>query len=102
MGARDPNLISQKVFIKSFQNIQWLHKSVHLFFTITNITKRLTDFCGNGLLQIDSKNTLCEIQSRAATRQRRKQIHECHLKLSPDFGRACFLPCHSLDMGCEG
>ena len=36
------------------------HKSVNLPFTITDINKNLTDSYGNGLLQDDLKNTLCE------------------------------------------
>jgi hypothetical protein len=36
------------------------HKSVNLSFTITDINNNLTDSYGNGLLQDDLKNTLCE------------------------------------------
>ena len=37
------------------------HKIVDLSFTITNIKNKLTNLCGNGLLQDDFKTTLCEI-----------------------------------------
>ena len=52
------NLISQKMFLKSFCSSQLPHKSVDLSLTITNIKNKLTDLCGNRLLQNDFKNTL--------------------------------------------
>ena len=58
------NLISHKVFFKSFCRSQLHHKSVNLSFTIASIKNKLTDFCGNRLLQNDFKNTLCEIKPR--------------------------------------
>jgi len=41
------NLISQKVFIKSFGKSQFPHKSVNLSCIITNIKDQLTDLRGN-------------------------------------------------------
>ena len=43
----DGLLISQKVFIKSFCNSRFPHKSVNLSFIITNIKNKLTDVCGD-------------------------------------------------------
>ena len=42
-----PDLISQKVFIKSFCKSQFPHKSVNLFFISVMIKDKLTDLCGN-------------------------------------------------------
>ena len=52
-----------KVFSKPFRRSQLPHKSVNLSFTITRIKNKLTEICGNWLLQNDVKNTLCEIKS---------------------------------------
>ena len=41
------DLISHKVFSRSFCRSQLLHKSVNLSFTITNIKKQSMDLCGN-------------------------------------------------------
>ena len=49
------------MFIKSVCRSHPPHKSVNLSFTITNTKNKLTDLCGNRLLQNDFKNTLCEI-----------------------------------------
>ena len=38
-------------FIKSFCEIQFLHKYINVSFIITNIKFKLTYLCGNGLLQ---------------------------------------------------
>ena len=59
-SQRRNGLISQEVFLKSFGSSQLSHKSVNLFFTITNT---LPDLCGNWLLQNDFKDTLCEIKA---------------------------------------
>ena len=56
-------LISHKVFFKLFCRSQFPHKSVNLSFSITYAKKRLTDLCGNSLLQNDFKNTLCGIEA---------------------------------------
>ena len=56
-----PNLISQKVFIKSFCRSRFPHKSVNLSFIITDT--KLTDLCGNRLFQNDFVNTSCETKS---------------------------------------
>jgi len=54
--------ISQKVFIKSFCESQFPHKSVNVSFIITDIKNELTDLCGNSLLQNNFINTFCEIR----------------------------------------
>ena len=46
-----PSLISRKVFIKSSCKIRSLYKSVTLSIIVTHIKDKLTDLCGNGLLQ---------------------------------------------------
>ena len=55
--------ISRKVFIKSFCKRRFPHKSVNLFFMITDIKSELVDLCGNWLLQNNFINTLCEIET---------------------------------------
>ena len=57
-------LISQKVFIKSFFTGQFTYKSVNLSFMVTRMKEKLTDLCGNGLLQDDFINTFCETRLR--------------------------------------
>ena len=52
-------LISLKVFVKSFCRSQFPHKSVNLCFIITNTKDELTNLCGNRLLQ----NALMQILS---------------------------------------
>ena len=54
--------ISQKVFIKLFRKVQFPHQSVNLSFTFTNIKNKLTDLCGDPLLQNDCMNTFGEIK----------------------------------------
>jgi hypothetical protein len=56
-------LISQKVLVKSFSKIQLPHKSVNVSFIITNVKNKLTDVCGNRLLQNGLINTSCEIKA---------------------------------------
>ena len=53
------NIISQKVFTKSFCKGQFPHKSVNLTFIITNIKNKSTDLSGNWLLQNDLENDEC-------------------------------------------
>ena len=59
-----PDLISHKVFLKSFCRSQRPHKSVNLSFTVTSNKNKQTDLCGNILLQNDIENTLCRIKQR--------------------------------------
>ena len=40
-------LISQKVFIRSFRKSQFPHKFVNLYFILVIINDELTDLCGN-------------------------------------------------------
>ena len=61
-----PDFISQKVFIRSFCKSQFPHKSVHLSLITTNTKNKLTNLCGNRLLQNDFVNTFREIESRQA------------------------------------
>ena len=49
-------LISQKVSIKSF-----CKSPVNISFVIPDMKKKLTDLCGNRLLQNEFTNTFCEI-----------------------------------------
>ena len=53
--------ISQKVFLQLLCKSECPHKSFNLTFITTNINKKLTDLCGNGLVQNDVINTFCEI-----------------------------------------
>ena len=46
-GWRATKFISHKVFLKSFCKGQLLHKSVDLFFTVTNMKNKLVDLYGN-------------------------------------------------------
>ena len=57
-------LISQSVFITLLCKSRFLHKSVHLYFLITNIKKKLTDWCENRLLQNDFINTFSQTRLR--------------------------------------
>ena len=50
-----------KCSFKSFCGSQLLQKSVNLSLTITYMKNKLTDLCGNYLLQDDFHNTLCEM-----------------------------------------
>jgi hypothetical protein len=70
-GSSGADIISPKVFITSFCKSQFLHKSVNLSFIITYIKSKLTDLCGNKLLQNYSVNTLCGI-GHAHVRAREK------------------------------
>jgi hypothetical protein len=56
---------STEVSIKSFCTSQFQHKSVNLSFTKVTIKDKLTDLCGNRLLQNDSINTFCETRLMA-------------------------------------
>ena len=46
-----------------FCNTQFPHKSVNVSVIITNIKNKLTNVCGNRLLQNKFMNTACEITS---------------------------------------
>ena len=54
------DLISQKVFTTLFCKSQFPNQSVHVSFIIINIRDKLTDLCGDRLLQNDCINTFCE------------------------------------------
>ena len=56
------NLISQKVCIKLFCKRQFPHKFVNLSLFIANAKDKLTDLCGNRLMQNDVEDTFCEIE----------------------------------------
>ena len=62
-------LISQKVFIKSFCKSQFPHKSINLFFIITNIKNELTGLRGGWLMQNDFINTFSAINLRRPGRK---------------------------------
>ena len=49
------------IFLKSFCKCQLPHKSVNISSIITYIKSKLTDLCGNRLLQNDLKIAFCEI-----------------------------------------
>ena len=55
-------LISHKVFLKSFCKSQLPNKSVNLFFILVIVKDKLTDLWGSCLFPNDFKNTLCEIR----------------------------------------
>ena len=55
--------IPQKVFIQSFLTSQFPQKPVNLFFVLVIVKDKLTNLCGNGLLQDDFTNTFCEIRA---------------------------------------
>ena len=56
-----PTLFAQKVFIPSFCNSPFTHKSVISPFVITDVENTLTDLYGNLILQNNFSNTFCEI-----------------------------------------
>ena len=60
--TRRSEFIAQKVIKNSFCRSQLTHKPVNLFVIITNIRTKLSDLCGNGLLQNDFVNTFGEIR----------------------------------------
>ena len=53
MEGRVADLISHKVFPKSFFKIRFPHKSVNVFFILVIMKDMLTDLCGNGPFQIN-------------------------------------------------
>ena len=55
-------IISQKVFLKSFCRGELPYKFVNVSFLITDIKNKLTDLCGNCLLQNDFNKTLCAMK----------------------------------------
>ena len=59
------DFISQRVLKVVLCRSQPPHNSVNLSLTITNIKKKLTDLCGNWLLQNDFMNTFGEIRATA-------------------------------------
>jgi hypothetical protein len=61
-------LISHNVFLKLVCSSQLTHKFVNLSFISTDMENKVTDLCGNGLLQNDFEDTLCDvIKSKLAT-----------------------------------
>jgi len=57
-GPAERDLISQKVSIHSFCKSQLPHKSVSSLLTLVILEDKLTDSCGNRLLQDDFINCL--------------------------------------------
>jgi len=47
--------ISHKVFLRAFCKSRLTHKSVNVFFILVIVKNKLTDLCGNRLLQDDFK-----------------------------------------------
>ena len=60
-GVRS-DLISQKMFIKSICKSQFPHKFVNLLSISVIKEAKLTDLCGDRLLQNDFINTLSEVR----------------------------------------
>ena len=60
--AQERNFGSQKVFTKLFCKSRFPHKFVNLFFISATIEDKLTNLCGDWLLQNDFVNILCEIR----------------------------------------
>ena len=50
-------LISHKVFLQSFRESQFSHKSANLFFILEIVIDKLADLWGGSLQQPDFKNT---------------------------------------------
>ena len=75
--------ISHKVFLRSFRRSQLPHKSVNLFFTITNVKYKLTDLCGNSL------------GAEALSEQDPARGHHSFIRL---FIHACTHSLHSKDL----
>jgi hypothetical protein len=67
-------LISQKVFIQWFRKSRFPHKSVNLSCVTTNIKDKLTDLCGNLLLQDDITNSFCETNADLRSAPRRSSL----------------------------
>ena len=58
-------LISHNVFLKTLCESQFPDKRVNLFLISEIVKDKLTDLCGNRLLQNDFINTFCEIKTGA-------------------------------------
>jgi hypothetical protein len=63
-GHKLANSISHDVFLKSFCNSQFPHKSVSLSFILVMMAVKLTDLLGNSFLQNNTINTFCEIKAK--------------------------------------
>jgi len=78
------NFILQKVFTKTFGKNQFPYKSVFVFFILVMIKDKLTDLCGNRLLQNGFTNISCEIR-RVGLRWQVLRVRQNSVKL----GRQC-------------
>ena len=72
-GKAGIQLISHRVFLKSFCRSQLPHKFVDVSSAITDMENNMTDFCGNGLSQNDFENTLCEIKKAGIQAERTRR-----------------------------
>ena len=81
-----PVSIYEKVFIKMFCKSHVWHKSVDFFFISTNIKNKLTDLCGNRLLQNDLINTLCEMSFQREICPRRGSDRPASVWMPPNRG----------------
>ena len=79
-----PKLSHIKCFEQPFCKSQFPRKSVNLFFMLVMMKDKLTDLCGNRLLQSDYVNTFCEIST-----------------LPSEGGVACCVLRQSLGRGCQ-
>ena len=83
-AERGSELITQKVFIKSFCKSRFTQKSGNSSFIITSMKDKLTDMRGNWLLPNDVMDTLCEIRmgGRAGGRRGAAAAHACYSSLT--------------------
>jgi len=65
LSFQGENLISQKVSIQPVCKSQLLQKSVNICFMLVKIVDKLTNLCGNRLLQNNFINTFCEMKPGA-------------------------------------
>ena len=82
-------IISQDVYKVVLQKSlsQFPHESVNIFFAITDIKNKLTDLCGNRLLQHNFMNTFCEIKAVPRGTARCGCLDFRHEVMGPPKGR---------------
>ena len=71
-------MISLKVFLKSFCRSKFPHKFVDIFFRLKMIKDKLTDVWGSRLLPNDFTNILCEIRVAFSNRWRKGSAGAWH------------------------
>jgi len=80
-AIKSSDFASHKVLTKSFCTSRFPHKSINLFSVLVMIKDKLTDLCGNCLLQNGFLKTFCELRLASEVGMRAMPLEPVSTKL---------------------